>query len=112
MIRICARHSRAAVQVHQRQGRRLRQPPQPKQVRSALAELLAEGFAAKEMMSDEIYSGRSSNYWYIDLRHAVNVILLRVFEMKEILSQRQEAKAAHQARPVCVGCAFVCWVLC
>lgn len=69
---------------------------QPKQVRSALAELLAEGFAAKEMMSDEIYSGRSSNYWYIDLRHAVNVILLRVFEMKEILSQRQEAKAAHQ----------------
>ncbi|CBN78187.1 conserved unknown protein [Ectocarpus siliculosus] len=71
---------------------------QPKQVRSALAELLAEGFAAKEMMSDEIYSGRSSNYWYIDLRHAVNVILLRVFQMKEILSQRQEAKAAHQAR--------------
>lgn len=54
--------------------------------------------AAKEMMSDEIYSGRSSNYWYIDLRHAVNVILLRVFQMKEILSQRQEAKAAHQAR--------------
>ncbi|CAM9339041.1 unnamed protein product, partial [Ectocarpus sp. 8 AP-2014] len=70
---------------------------QPKQVRSALAELLAEGFAAKEMMSDEIYSGRSSNYWYIDLRHAVSVILLRVFQMKEILSQRQEAKAAHQA---------------
>lgn len=49
------------------------------------------------MMSDEIYSGRSSNYWYIDLRHAVNVILLRVFQMKEILNQRQEAKAAHQA---------------
>ncbi|CAB1117304.1 unnamed protein product [Ectocarpus sp. CCAP 1310/34] len=79
---------------------------QPKQVRSALAELLAEGFAAKEMMSDEIYSGRSSNYWYIDLRHAVNVILLRVFQMKEILSQRQEAKAAHQALPtyVCPRC--------
>ena len=77
---------------------------QPKQVRSALAELLAEGFVAKEMMSDEIYSGRSSNYWYIDLRHAVNVILLRVFEMREILSQRQEAKAAHQARRVCVVC--------
>ena len=52
--------------------------------------------AAKEMMSDEIYSGRSSNYWYIDLRHAVNVILLRVYQMKEILSQREEAKAAHQ----------------
>lgn len=47
-------------------------------------------------MSDEIYSGRSSNYWYIDLRHAVNVILLRVFQMKEILSQRLEAKAVHQ----------------
>ncbi|CAM9398080.1 unnamed protein product, partial [Ectocarpus fasciculatus] len=76
---------------------------QPKQVRSALAELLAEGFAAKEMMSDEIYSGRSSNYWYIDLRHAVNVILLRVFQMKEILSQRQEAKAAHQTY-VCPRC--------
>lgn len=52
----------------------------------------------KEMMSDEIYSGRSSNYWYIDLRHAVNVILLRVCLMKEILSQREEAKAARQAR--------------
>eukprot|EP00752_Nemacystus_decipiens_P010834 g9632.t1 len=76
---------------------------QPKQVRSALAELLAEGFAAKEMMSDEIYSGRSSNYWYIDLRHAVNVILLRVYQMKEILSHREEANAAHQTY-VCPKC--------
>lgn len=62
-----------------------------------MAELLSEGLAAKEKMSDQLYSGRSSDYWYIDLRHAVNVILLRVCYMKEMLAQRQEAKAARQA---------------
>ena len=69
----------------------------PQQVRAAMAELLSEGLAAKEKMSDQLYSGRTSEYWFIDLRHAVNVILLRVCYMKEMLSQRQEAKAARQA---------------
>lgn len=69
---------------------------QPRQVRAALAELKEQGFAAQESMTDEIYSGRSSNYWYVDLRHAVNVIRLRVCEMQKILSQRQQAKTAQQ----------------
>lgn len=73
---------------------------QPRQVRAALAELKEQGFAAQESMTDEIYSGRSSNYWYVDLRHAVNVIRLRVCEMQKILSQRQQAKTAQQVGAV------------
>ncbi|CAM9186682.1 unnamed protein product [Choristocarpus tenellus] len=75
----------------------------PKQVRSALAELQEEGLVGQEEMTDEIYFGRSSQYWYIDYRHAVDVIRLRVYEMQLILREKQQAKMARQTY-VCPRC--------
>lgn len=71
---------------------------QPKQVRSALTDLMQEGLVMQEDMEDETYSSRLSTYWYIDLRHAVNVIRLRLHEMQVILNERQQAKMAQQVR--------------
>lgn len=69
---------------------------QPKQVRSALADLQQEGLVMQEEMEDETYSSRLSAYWYIDLRHAVNVIRMRVHEMQLILNEKQQEKMAQQ----------------
>lgn len=86
---------------------------QPKQVRSALADLMQEGLVMQEEMEDETYSSRLSAYWYIDLRHAVNVIRLRVHQMKLILEKRRQAKEVQQVlrRGSCRGSSRVCHAL-
>lgn len=72
----------------------------PTQTRAALQDLENEGLVAREEMTDEIYFGRKSSYWYIDLRQAVAVIRLRLHEMQTILQKQEQAKNAQQVRSV------------
>lgn len=77
---------------------------QPKQVRSALADLQQEGLVAQEEMPDETFGSRLSAYWYVDLKQAVDVIRLRVNEMQLILHEKQTAKMASQVTNTSLKC--------
>jgi transcription initiation factor IIE alpha subunit len=69
---------------------------QPKQVRSALAELEREGLVQQESMPDETQGGRKASYWYVDLRRAVSVIRLRVYLMQNKLKEAEKRELARQ----------------
>jgi transcription initiation factor IIE alpha subunit len=66
------------------------------QVRAYLARLEEEGLVRQEEMPDEFSGGRKANYWYVDYRHAVNVIRLRVHLMQKKLREQEQKELARQ----------------
>src|SRR5687767_30011 len=73
------------------------------QVRAVLTRLQLEGLVRTEEMLDEYSGGRKANYWYVDYRHAVNVIRLRIYLMQKRLQEQEKAELARQtyACPQC-----------
>jgi transcription initiation factor IIE alpha subunit len=65
-------------------------------VRAYLARLEEEGLVRQEEMPDEFSGGRKANYWYVDYRHAVNVIRLRVHLMQKKLREQEQKELARQ----------------